>query len=72
MIFFIYTWTLFIGHKDQAFNSFVRLAKLVQNEQALNIVKIKNDLGREIENNDFIIFCDKNDIEHNFSTPRTL
>ena len=63
-----YTWTLFLSHKSQAFSAFKRLAKIIQNQKDLKIACIRSDHGKEFENIDVERFCDKNGIEHNFSS----
>jgi len=67
--FSIFTWTLFIVSKDQAFTTFKHLAKVLEN---CHISSINSDHGGEFENERFESFCNKHDIKHNFSTPRTL
>ena len=64
-------WTLFLSHKNQAFNAFKRLAKIIQNQKDLKIACICSNHGKEFENINFGKFCDKHGIEHNFSSPRT-
>ena len=66
-----YTWTLFITHKNDAFQAFRKLAKIIQNKKNLKIISIRSDHGGEFENKEFELFCDKHGIEHNFSAPRT-
>jgi len=66
-----YTWTLFLVTKDQAFSAFMKLAKIIQNEKNCSIAAIKTDHGREFQNENFEMFCEKFGIQHNFSAPRT-
>ena len=66
-----FTWTIFLAHKHQAFASFKKLVKVLQNQKDLKIACIRSDHGGEFENHDFENFCDKHGIEHNFSAPRT-
>ena len=66
-----YTWTLFFRTKNDAFDVFRKLVKVIQNEKGLNIVSIRSDHGGEFQNEYFDKFCEENEIHHNFSTPRT-
>jgi len=50
-----FTCTLFLTHKRDAFHDFKKLTKIIQN---------KKNLKTEL-------FCDENEIEHNFSARRT-
>jgi len=61
------SWTLFLKTKNEAFDDFHKLAKVIQNEKGLNIVSIRSDHGGEFQND----FYEKNEIHHNFSAPRT-
>ena len=62
-----FTWTLFLRTKNDAFDAFCKLAKVIQNEKGLNIVSIRSDHGGEFQNEDFEKFCEENGIHHNFS-----
>ena len=66
-----FTWTLFLKTKNEAFDAFHKLAKVIQNEKGLNIVSIRSDHGGEFQNESFENFCEENGIHHNFSVPRT-
>src|ERR1044072_8308269 len=66
-----FTWTLFLAHKNDAFHSFIKFAKLDQNEKSLKIVSIRCDHGGEFQNDEFELFCEDHGINHNFSSPRT-
>ena len=66
-----YTWTLFITHKSDSFQTFRNLAKVIQNKKSLKIISIRSDHGGEFENKDFEMFCDEHGIEYNFYAPRT-
>jgi len=65
-----FTWTLFLKTKNDAFDVFHKLAKVIQNEKGLHIVSIRSDHGREFQNESFEKFCEENKIHHNFSAPR--
>jgi len=54
-----YTWTLFLVTKDEAFNAFKKLAKIIQNEKNCTIAAIKTDSGREFQNENFEMFVEK-------------
>ncbi|KAL5540333.1 hypothetical protein UlMin_042895 [Ulmus minor] len=66
-----FTWTLFLTHKNEAFQAFSNLCKRIQNEKGILIVAIRSDHGKEFENKDFENYCLQNGFEHNFSAPRT-
>ena len=44
---------------------------MIQNEKDLKIKVLRSDHGGEFQNELFEIFCEENEIMHNFSTPRT-
>jgi len=66
-----FTWTLFLKTKNEAFDAFRKLAKVIQNEKGLKIVSLISDHGEEFQNESFEKFCEENGIHHNFSAPRT-
>jgi len=66
-----YTWTLFLEIKSEAFSTFKKLAKRLQNSCCSNIIAIRSDHGGEFQNEKFSTFCEKLGIFHNFSAPRT-
>nr|KYP34309.1 Copia protein [Cajanus cajan] len=45
-----FTWVMFLANKSEAFNSFKKFAKLVQNEKNTNITLIRSDHGGEFQN----------------------
>ena len=51
-----YTWTLFITHKNDAFQAFRKLAKVIQNKKNLKIISIRSDHGGEFEIKNLIYF----------------
>ena len=69
--FSIFTWTLFIASKNDAYDAFKKLAKKFQNENSCSIKPIRSDHGGEFQNDRFDKFCDKHGIAHSFSAPRT-
>jgi len=66
-----YTWTLFLGTKNDIFHAFKRLAKMLEIEKSSKTMSIQSDHGGEFQNDKFEHFYEKHDIKHNFSTPRT-
>ena len=68
--FSILTWRMFLVHKYEAFYSFSKLCRLLQNNKRFAISSIRTDHGRELKNETFANFYDENDIRHNFSAPR--
>ncbi|XP_057496707.1 uncharacterized protein LOC130781518, partial [Actinidia eriantha] len=66
-----FTWVTFLAHKNEAFSSFSKLCRRLQNDKELKISNIRTDHGRELENESFAKFCDDLGIGHNFSAPRT-
>jgi transposase InsO family protein len=66
-----FTWVMFLAHKDEAFPSFTKLCRKVQNEKGFVISNIRTDHGRELENSLFEKYCDDHGIDHNFSAPHT-
>jgi len=66
-----YTWTLFLESKSDAFSTFKKLARRLQNTKNNNIGSIKSDHGGEFQHEKFNKFCEKMEILHNFFAPRT-
>ena len=64
----IFTWLIFLIHKDEACEAFKTFSKRIQNEKSFCITSIRLDHGEEFENHSFETFCNKNDISHNFSS----
>jgi len=61
----------FLTTKSNAFNSFKKFAKAIQNEKNLKIIFLRNDHGGEFQNEQFENFCEELGITHNVSSPRT-
>jgi len=57
--------------KSDAFSTFKKLARRLQNTKNNNIGSITSDHGGEFQNEKFSKFCEKMGILHNFSAPRT-
>ena len=66
-----FTWTLFLAHKNHAYNAFKKLAKVLHNENGCCIKSIRSDHGGEFHNARFERFCEKHGISHSFSAPKT-
>lgn len=64
-----FTWTLFLGHEDEAFYNFLVFSKKAQNAKGDNIKAIRSDHGKEFENRNFQVYCEENGIKHNFLAP---
>ena len=69
--FSIFTWIIFLIHKDDTCEAFKTFSKRVQNEKDFCITSIRSDHDGEFENHSFEKLCNENDISHNFSSPRT-
>ena len=57
--------------KNNAFDAFHKLAKVIQIEKGHNIVSIRSDHGGEFQNEFFEKVCEENGIHHNLPAPRT-
>ncbi|CAJ2642247.1 unnamed protein product [Trifolium pratense] len=66
-----WTWVKFLRTKDEAYDEFSIFCKQIQNEKGYTILKVRSDHGGEFENEPFENFCEKYDILHEFSSPRT-
>ena len=64
-----FTWTIFIRSKSEVFNRFKEQAPILEKSQNLSLKSIHSDHGTEFENKEFLTFCRKHGIEHNFSAP---
>jgi len=62
---------LFIVSKNDAFASFEKFVKILQNQNCINIYSIISDYGGKFQNEKFNMFCEKNGMKHKFSAPRT-
>ena len=67
----MFTWVIFLIHKDEAYEAFKIFSKRIQDEKGFCITSIRSNHGGEFENHFFENFCNENDISHNFSSPRT-
>ena len=66
-----YTSVEFLREKSEACEKLKILCKRLQNEKRVPIVKIRSDHGKEFENARFELFCEKNVIKKEFSSPKT-
>jgi len=66
-----FTWTLFLGSKDETFEKFVVFHKKVAKRVGDSLVCLRSDHGTKFENSRFIDCCNEHDVDHNFSAPRT-
>jgi len=66
-----WTWVMFLAHKNESFEVFFKFCKRIQNEKEVCITSIRSDHGGEFENESFHLFCEENEILHNFSIART-
>ena len=64
-----FTWVLFLNHKSDTFDAFKKLCKRIQKEKGAYITSIRGDRGGEFSNEDFVSFCEKSGIKHQFSAP---
>ena len=69
-----FTWIDFLREKSETFDIFKKLCKRLKNEKDVNIgkiIRIRSDHGKEFENGIFSDYCNKHDIAHEFSAPKT-
>ena len=66
-----FTWVLFLKEKSEALAEFSKLSKELQISKNLPIASIRSDHGKEFDQLEFDLFCEKHGISHNFSAPRT-
>ena len=59
-----------MAHKNETIDFFTKNCRKVQNEKEYSIPSIRTDHGGKFDCKLFKIFRDKNDFDHNFSTPR--
>lgn len=57
--------TILLAHKEETFTTFIRFAKLIQNQFFLKIICLRSDHTGEFVNNYFDYFCTKK--SYNFS-----
>ena len=60
------TWTLFLSSKDEAFDEFVAFANKIQKSSNNQLVHIRSDHGKELENSRFMYYCNEHGLSHNF------
>jgi len=65
-----FTWTLFLGSKDETFEKFITFLKKVEKRVGHSLVCLRSDHGTEFENSRFIDYCTEHGVGHNFSAPR--
>ena len=69
-----FTWVDFMKEKSKTFNVFKMLCKKLKNEKDVNIgkiIRIKNDHGKEFENDIFSDYYDKHGIAHEYFALKT-
>jgi len=66
-----FTWTLFLAPKDESFEKFLMLLKKIKKRVGHSLVSLRSNHGKEFENSSFIEYCNEDDVDHNFSAPRT-
>ncbi len=57
--------------KDNAYDVFSNFCTQIQSEKEKKILKVRSDHGGEFGNEPFKAFCEKYEITHEFSSPRT-
>ena len=57
--------------KSEALSEFSKLYKILTVSKNQPVASIRSDHGREFDQLEFDLFCDKHGISHNFSAPRT-
>ncbi|PKA57735.1 Retrovirus-related Pol polyprotein from transposon TNT 1-94 [Apostasia shenzhenica] len=66
-----FSWTLFLGHKNDTLERFIIFCKRVENEKGVKVNRIRSDHGGEFDNFNFQFFCKANGYLLEFSNPRT-
>ena len=61
-----FTWTFFLGSKDETFKKFIVFFKKVEKRVGDSLVCLRSDHGIEFENSRFIDYCNENGVDHNF------
>ncbi|KAL8125543.1 hypothetical protein AgCh_012997 [Apium graveolens] len=66
-----FSWTYFLGSKDEASEIIINHIKQVNNHLDFKVRNIRSDNGTEFRNSTMRLFCEENGIMHEFSAPRT-
>ena len=66
-----FSWTYFLGSKDEASEIIINHIRQVNNHPDLKVRNIRSDNGTEFKNSTMKLFCEENGIMHEFSAPRT-
>ena len=66
-----FSWTYFLGSKDEASEIIINHIKQVNNHPDFKVRNIRSDNGTEFKNSTMRLFCEENGIMHEFSAPRT-
>ena len=69
-----FSWVRFLREKSDTFNAFKILFLELMCEKNIKFkkdIRIRSDHGKEFENSYFTKFCNKHEIEHEFSAPKT-
>ena len=64
--FSIYTWVLFLAHKNDVFHEFSKLCRKIQNEKGFTISCIRSDHGREFEMLNLRVFVTSKELNIHF------
>lgn len=70
----LYPSKILENKRSNTFSEFKKLCKrlMIKKEKTIGaIVRIRSDYGKEFENQDFVEFCDKESVSHEFSTAQT-
>jgi len=66
-----FTWTLFLGSKDETFEKFLMFLKRTEKRVGHSLVSLRSDHGKEFEYLSFIEYSNEPSVYYNFSAPRT-
>ncbi|TYK06552.1 F5J5.1 [Cucumis melo var. makuwa] len=64
-----FTWVRFLKGKSDTAKVCINLCLSLQHEQGKSIIRIRNDHGKEFENEELDNFCEVEGIHHEYSAP---
>ncbi|GJV53753.1 putative ribonuclease H-like domain-containing protein [Tanacetum coccineum] len=70
-IFLLFTWTFFLGTKDETFYVLKEFIALIENQLNKKVKGIRCDNGTEFKNAKLIELCGQKGIKRDYSNPRT-
>lgn len=66
-----FSWVCFLKFKSETFENFKKFKAFAENHSGKKLKALRTDRGGEFLSNEFIVFCDENEIHRQLTTPYT-